>query len=90
MTFNIGDYVCPSNSKIKPIYQGDSNEFNNEYVPKKYIGIVKGIRKRYINSQNEYNQYYVTFLNNDIKTDNCDNLYNEKDLIFLDRLTLIN
>lgn len=87
MTLNIGDYVCPSNSKIKPIYKSDNNEFNNKYVPKKYIGIIKGIRKKNITSENEY---YVTFLNNDIKTDNCDNLYHEKDLVFLDKLTLFN
>ena len=93
MLFNIGDYVFPANSNVKPIYRGPTNEFGeeikNKYVPKDNIGIIKGIRKRYINTPNEYNQYYVTFLNNNISTNNGDNLYNEFDLVLLDSLKSI-
>ena len=83
MTFNIGEYVYPSNTNVTAIYRGINNEFGNDHVPTNNIGIIKGIRKRYINTENQYNQYYVTFLNNNIKTDNCDNLYEESDLILI-------
>lgn len=85
MSFQINDLVVPKTSSILPIYNSLNNEFGtkngiNHYVPAGSIGIIKGIRLRYKNTLNEHCQYYITFFNKDIKTDNCDNLYNEFDI----------
>lgn len=85
MKFNIGDLVSPSNEHVSPIYRGVLNEFGEyskqKFVPINLIGIIKGIRTRYSGTENEYYQYYITFLNRDIKIDDCNNLYNDFDLM---------
>ncbi len=84
MKFYIGEKVCLSNDKVSPIYKGKLNEFGEDsqqkYVPRDSIGIIQGIRTRYSGTENEYNQYYISFLNKNIKLDDCNNLYNEFDL----------
>ena len=52
MKFNIGERVYPSNDKVSPIYKGKLNEFGDDseqkYVPRSSIGIIQGIRTRYL------------------------------------------
>lgn len=84
MKYNLGDLVSPASDHVSPIYRGTLNEFgedcNQKFVPKNLIGTIKGIRTRYSGTENEYNQYYISFLNREIKLDDCNNLYNDFDL----------
>lgn len=85
MILNIGDKIKPSNNYVKPVYRNINNEYgedssNDYYVPFNKIGIIWGVRERYLGTPNEYRQYYISFLNEKISTTNLTNLYDENNI----------